>query len=134
MTIGQRIREVRRQREKTLKQLAEDTGLSLTYLSDVERGDTQPSLKSLQRIAEGLDLTTTDLMRGVDNLSGVRSDVLPPGLRELREDPRFADQLTGEWIETLLRVDYRGRRPESKREWQNLFMLMQSILDPDEET
>ena len=133
MKIGQRIRELRKQRGSTLKDIADKTGLSLTYISDVERDRTQPSLKTLHRIAEGLGVTTTDLMSGVDNLGETTEEALPDGLREFKEDPRWAGQLTEDWVKTLLRVDYRGRRPESRREWQALFVTLQSIMEPEGE-
>lgn len=133
MTIGQRIREIRKQRDKTLKDIADATGLSLPYLSDVERDRTQPSLKTLQRIAEGLEVTTTDLMNGVDDLGVVTDGALPSGLRELKEDPRWAGMLNDDWIKTLQKVDYRGRRPETKGEWLALFTLLRTMVEPEEE-
>ena len=128
MTIGQRIREIRRRRDKTLKEVAEASGLSLTYLSDVERGRTQPSLKTLQRLAEGLEVTTTDLMSGVDDLGDATEDAVPEGLRELMADPAMEPLLTEEWIKTLQRIDYRGRRPQTKLDWQTLFLTMRNIM------
>jgi len=129
MTIGQRIREMRRQREKTLKELAEATDLSLTYLSDVERDRTQPSLKTLQRIAQGLSITTTDLMSGVEGLGDITDDSLPQGLRDLKADKEWEEMLTDDWIKTLQRVDYRGRRPETKHDWLKLFLTLHGIID-----
>jgi len=128
MTVGQRVREIRKQRGLTLKEVAEATGLSLTYLSDVERERTQPSLKTLQRIAGGLNVTTTDLMRGVANLGEETEEALPPGLREFIEDPYWKGQVNSEWIETLMRVDYRGKRPETMEGWRQLFLTLQGII------
>jgi transcriptional regulator with XRE-family HTH domain len=45
------IRTARKQRDMTLAQVAEKTGLSISFLSDLERGRTDPSLSTLRRIA-----------------------------------------------------------------------------------
>jgi transcriptional regulator with XRE-family HTH domain len=134
MTIGQRIREKRNEagRKMTLKQLADVSELSVTYLSDVERGATRPSLKTLGRIAEAFGITTTDLMHGVDELGEATSEALPPGLRELRGDPEYAKLLDDDWVRTLVRVDYKGRRPQTKHDWLEMFLSLRRILaEPD---
>jgi transcriptional regulator with XRE-family HTH domain len=128
MTVGQRVREKRREKLLTLKQLAEATGLSLTYLSDVERDRTQSSIKTLRRIAQALGVTVGDLMEGVEDLGGVTDGALPAGLRELRADEEWGGMLDEEWIRTLLRVDYRGQRPQTKQEWLEVFLALRRIL------
>jgi Predicted transcriptional regulators len=133
MTIGQRLREKRREKNMTLKQLAEATGLTVTYLSDVERDRTQPSLKTLGRVAEGFGVSTTDLMVGVDLLGGETDEALPPGLRELRDDPAWRDQLNDDWIRTLVRLDYRGKRPQTKQDWRDVFLSLRRVITPSED-
>jgi transcriptional regulator with XRE-family HTH domain len=54
--IGERIRARRRELRLTLQQLAKSTGLSIGFISLVERGQTSPSLSSLTNIATALDL------------------------------------------------------------------------------
>lgn len=128
MTIGQRIREVRRERELTLKQLADKSGLTLTYLSDVERGQTRPSLKALLRIAGALEVSMADLLSGVEEFGTATDEALPAGLRELKEDPTVAGQLDDDWVQTLQRLNYR-KRPQTKEEWREIFMYLRRILN-----
>jgi transcriptional regulator with XRE-family HTH domain len=52
--VGTRMRERRKELNLSLQELAEDTGLTASFLSLVERNRTQPSLNSLRRIAEAL--------------------------------------------------------------------------------
>jgi transcriptional regulator with XRE-family HTH domain len=69
-TVGMlpsRIRELRRDRGMTLTQVSERSGLSVAMLSQVERGLTDPSLESLRRLAETLDVPLFDLFRAEDN-------------------------------------------------------------------
>ncbi len=47
----QSIRAWRKRQHMTLSQVAEKTGLSISFLSDLERGRTDPSLSSLRKLA-----------------------------------------------------------------------------------
>jgi len=53
-TLGTNLKTLRTAQELTLAQLGERTGLSASYLSQVERGVTTPSLTRLTSIAEAL--------------------------------------------------------------------------------
>lgn len=54
--LGALIRKRRKQLELTLQALCDDAGLSVGYLSQVERGHATPSLGTLAQIARGLDV------------------------------------------------------------------------------
>ena len=56
LALGTRIRERRRALGLSLVRLAEITDLSHPFLSQVERGHARPSISSLQRIADALDV------------------------------------------------------------------------------
>lgn len=49
--IGSRLKSLRTAQGMTLRALAEQTGLSVTMLSQIERGVTEPSLRSLRTLA-----------------------------------------------------------------------------------
>lgn len=53
-SLGANIRRQRKRRALTLKQLAERTGLSVSFLSEMERGLAQPSMASLRKVAQAL--------------------------------------------------------------------------------
>lgn len=53
---GSIIRRVRKSNDMTLVDLSEKTGLSLSFISQIERGITNPSLNSLRKIAVALDI------------------------------------------------------------------------------
>ena len=55
MKLGRKIRDIRVSRNMTQKKLAESAGISNTYLSDIERMRTSPSIKTLENIANSLD-------------------------------------------------------------------------------
>lgn len=59
--IGDTIRNMRKERELTLKQMARRTGLSISLLSQIERAESSPSISSLYKIAVALDARIQDL-------------------------------------------------------------------------
>jgi len=64
--IGQRVRDMRRQRRLTLQRVAQLSGLSVGFLSQVERNITRPSLDSLTEIAKALDTTIGSILHQPD--------------------------------------------------------------------
>jgi transcriptional regulator with XRE-family HTH domain len=61
--IGPRIRALREAMNLSLRDLAERSGVSAPMLSQVERGETSPTLQVASRIAIGLDLKLSQLLR-----------------------------------------------------------------------
>ena len=62
-TIGPRLRALREAMDLSLRDLADRTGVSAPMLSQVERGETSPTLAIAHRIAAGLDLSLSQLLR-----------------------------------------------------------------------
>jgi XRE family aerobic/anaerobic benzoate catabolism transcriptional regulator len=60
--LGRRVRALREARTMTKKTLAEKSGLSARFLSDVEAGRANPSIGSLNEIASALDVDVTVLV------------------------------------------------------------------------
>ena len=61
--VGTRVRALRDSMDLSLRDLAERSGVSAPMLSQVERGETSPTLAVAGRIARGLDLTLSQLLR-----------------------------------------------------------------------
>jgi DNA-binding NtrC family response regulator len=59
--IGRQIRELRKTRSLTLKQMARRTNLSVSLLSQIERAESSASISSLYKIASALDVRIQDL-------------------------------------------------------------------------
>ena len=49
--LGMSLRALRLLNKMTLAQVAEASGLSISHISEVERGETQPSLRTLKSLA-----------------------------------------------------------------------------------
>jgi transcriptional regulator with XRE-family HTH domain len=61
--LGGRVKSLREAMDLSLRDLAERSGVSAPMLSQVERGETSPTLAVAERIAAGLDLTLSQLLR-----------------------------------------------------------------------
>jgi len=113
--LGEYIRLQRQMADLSLRGMADLTKVSNAYLSQIERGLHQPSLRVLQAIAEALDIPADALLAQAGVMSPA-SDT-PAGSRSgteaaIRSDP----DLTTEEREALLRI-YRsfvdGRSPSA---------------------
>ena len=69
-TIGPRVHALREAMGLSLRELGRRSGVSAPMLSQVERGETSPTLAVAERIAAGLDLSLSQLLR-IDETSGV---------------------------------------------------------------
>jgi len=54
--VGNTLKSLRKDRKFTLKELAAKTGVSISFLSQVERGKSSVTLESLKKIADALDV------------------------------------------------------------------------------
>jgi transcriptional regulator with XRE-family HTH domain len=61
VSVGDRLRSLRRARRLTLRSIAERASLSESFLSQLERGQTGATVQSLQRIAGALGVQVSDL-------------------------------------------------------------------------
>lgn len=63
--LGQVLRDLRRQQQRTLRQVAADAQVSLGYLSEVERGQKEASSELLVNIAQALNTPLAVVVREV---------------------------------------------------------------------
>jgi transcriptional regulator with XRE-family HTH domain len=64
--LGQRVRNLRKARGWNQDDLAQHSGLGRTYISNVERGAKNPSLKALLIFAGGFEMTLIQFLEGVE--------------------------------------------------------------------
>ena len=63
MTMGDRIKEIRKKRHLTQEQLAEQVDVTVEYISQLERGLSTPSMQVFVKILEVLDASADYLLR-----------------------------------------------------------------------
>ena len=72
--FGARLNDLRRRAGLSQEQLGHNSGMSVPFVSGLERGIRQPSLQSLTRLAAGLGVSVEDLVRGLDKGSPANED------------------------------------------------------------
>jgi len=63
--VGKRIRELRRERGWSQVYLGVHSGVSKTFICNVERGDKEPCLKTLEILAQSFGITLGDFFSGL---------------------------------------------------------------------
>jgi transcriptional regulator with XRE-family HTH domain len=101
--LGAYIRQQRQRANLSLRQLADLTSLSNPYLSQVERGLHQPSIRALRAISDALNLSAETLLaqaglidaiadRGAaGQASGEDAAQVPDTERAISADPRLSE-------------------------------------------
>ena len=64
--LGRNVRRLREEAGLSQEQLAFDAGMKRSYLSDMERGVRNPSVRALGRLAAALKVDPTELLRTGD--------------------------------------------------------------------
>lgn len=73
--IGKKIKALREEKEMTLQQLGKLSGLTASYISQIERDQTSPSIASLKKIAAAFHIRIVDFFVGGNDEEPV---VMPP--------------------------------------------------------
>ena len=133
--FGRRLRAARRMRDLTLRDVHEKSGVSITYLSDLERGVlSNPTVETLRQVALALDVSIDELLGGTQtlqsDLSAALSDfssstafrgAVEEDSQRWKADPAVVEK---EWIECLARVSVGGRRPKTASDYH---FIMEAI-------
>ena len=70
--VGQELREERQRQERTLADVSEESGVSVQYLSEIERGRKEPSSEILGAVSGALGLRLVDLTTRVSRTLATR--------------------------------------------------------------
>jgi transcriptional regulator with XRE-family HTH domain len=130
MRLGDRLREVRKAHNLTLKDLSQRADLSVPYLSNIELGKVNPSVDMLQKLTSAYNMTVKSILTDVEGLGMSSDKTYPEGFEDLLEE--YSNEIDEDWKDLLLGIALRGKRPSSKREWVELYLHLRRILDPGE--
>ena len=64
--FAEALRELRQEKGLSQEELADRAGLHRTYISQIERGIKSPSLRSLEQIAQALDVQLSTLIKKME--------------------------------------------------------------------
>jgi transcriptional regulator with XRE-family HTH domain len=91
--LGRVIRQHRRRAELSLRELAARTNVSNPYLSQIERGLHEPSVRVLRAIARALDLSAETLLIQAGLLDGGgHTEPRPSVVAAIEADTRLTDE------------------------------------------
>ena len=127
MDLGSKLKNIRKNiKGYTLQQVFEGTEISVSFLSDMERGKTKPSLETLQKLANFYKVNLSDLLDEDQENKLEQKDLYPPGLRELMQEDANLDP---EVIEVMLTMERRAKRkPETKDQWREYYYSLKFMM------
>jgi transcriptional regulator with XRE-family HTH domain len=115
-TLGAFIRTQRKMANLSLRQLAELTSLSNPYLSQVERGLHQPSVRVLKAISDALNVSAETLLAQaglIDSVTGASADAGETGQKSRTEDVIGTDERLNDDQKAALIAVYRSMVDQS---------------------
>lgn len=67
LAFGRAIREIRHELGLSQEELALQSGIQRSYMGGIERGERNPSLANILKIAQTLDVPPSDILRRAEN-------------------------------------------------------------------
>jgi transcriptional regulator with XRE-family HTH domain len=130
MTLAERLRQLREQRQLSLDELASKAGISKTYLWELEKDTTgakKPSADVLLRLAKALSTTIGDLLsQPVVRVKEASGPVpIVPSLQEFCDRMKnMGAPLSDADLRDLAVMKFRGGQPDSADEWHQLYLTL----------
>ncbi|HEY1700323.1 MAG TPA: helix-turn-helix transcriptional regulator [Trebonia sp.] len=120
-TLGAFIRERRKRANLSLRQLAELTSLSNPYLSQIERGLHQPSVRVLKALSDALNVSAETLLTQAGLIDAIA------GVDQGRKNSNAAGSPGAPDVEAAIRADTRL----SAEQQEALISVYRSMLGPE---
>lgn len=132
-SVGERIKEVREKKGLTQEKLAEKTGLSKGFISDVENGKTDISSDNLLKVADVLNANLDYLLRGETREVRPREPVvIPPELSQFAEEEGLGYAQTLVLLEAhesiVARRSNKLPKEFSIEDWKQLYRALQRYI------
>ncbi|HEU0236273.1 MAG TPA: cupin domain-containing protein [Candidatus Limnocylindrales bacterium] len=135
LQLGSRIRALRQSRRLTLRELAARAGVTESFLSQVEREVTAPSIASVQRIARALDLSIAQLFAEEPTSGRVvrreaRRRIAYPGLKAV--DEFLTSNMAGRLQVILSTIEPgggTGEEPYTHDSDEEVVVVLEGVLD-----
>ena len=110
MNVGENIKKIRKEKNKSAKYIAEKVGCSTQAILQYERGERTPSINTLIDISKALDVTYTDLIEGKEHkglkvtVKLTETDIVENIIRMLKQvalDERIDKNIRDEYLADL---------------------------------
>ncbi len=131
-TLGERLRLRRKELKLSMKEVAVSSGLSIGFISQVERGLTSPSLTSLTTIANFLRSDVTNFLSQPKSKSSItrneERDVYTINKNGLQYE-RLSDSFPGHTLNSVIIHEMPGHRSESiSHEGEEFFFILEGAI------
>lgn len=141
-TLGERLRERRKSLGLTLAEVRDRSGLSLPYISNLERDHGNPTLEALASLAKALATSVGELTGGVHPADGV-TDTMPASLQTFAKSDEFnhqaqllakkqrveIDDMKARLVGAMRAAPRRSSGEPTHQDWQRLLDVYRLILD-----
>jgi len=128
--LGDRIRQIRREKKITQEELADKASINRSYLSVIENGHSSPTVEVVERLAKGLGVNLWTLLAETEG-KHFRYDTeeeyeMNAGLREFLEDQdeMLLAQPSAAEIEDLKRIVFHGQVRMDKRFYRDALLAI----------
>ena len=131
-TLGERLRLRRKELKLSMKEVAVSSGLSIGFISQVERGLTSPSLTSLTAIANFLRSDVTNFLSQPKSKSSItrneERDVFTINKNGLQYE-RLSDSFPGHTLNSVIIHEMPGHKTESiSHEGEEFFFILEGAI------
>ena len=118
MLLSEKLRRTRIKLGLTLKDVNSLSGLSVSFLSEIERGKTNPSYETIQKLSKCYKVPIKDLLPEENR-------AIPDSLKEAKEQIKIPDEI----IDLMLQVELRSEKKlDSKEDWLQLYYSVKTLL------
>lgn len=144
-SLGSRMRRLRLRRGLLLSDVGDATGLSMQYVSNLERDRGNPTLRALKAIATALDTSVADLVGDAIELQGdtwTTGPAFPPSLIAFSRSDKFQNvveklssrqnmdfqEMRQQILEGMATAPRRSSDDPTPEDWQRLLDVYRLIL------
>jgi len=135
MNLGERIKILRVSLGWTQDKLAQEAGISKSFISEIENNKASISGENLLKIANTLNTSLDYLMKGESGLSDQRSQSveIPPELSEMAEEQALSYKATIGLLSTygslIARRSDKEKQKMTKNDWKDLYDRLRNYLE-----
>lgn len=124
MNLGQKVHQIRKQRQLSIRAAANQSDMSIAYLSKIENNEANPTIDALERLAYTFKVNVNELMPGT--IQSISSLTLTNFISLYKET--FPELEQQEWQKILNGITIRGRYPKSNDDWLMIFLAIRKSL------
>lgn len=99
MNVGQRLKSLREMKGLTVNRLANNAGLSQSFLRDIELGNKNPTVETLSLFCEALDISLSEFFNDENN------EINPCLISSVKRLNDFQQLKLSEFINSFLKND-----------------------------